>query len=71
MGFVIIILDIIVPCEEGEVRLIGGPDEFTGVVTVCLSGAVTTVCIDSFDYRDATVLCRQAGFGDRGKTYFV
>ena len=71
MVFHIIILDTIVPCEEGEVRLIGGPDEFTGAVTVCLNGAVTTVCGDSFDYRDATVLCRQAGFSDRGKTYFI
>ena len=56
----------IVECEEGEVMLLGGPDEFTGIVTVCYNGSLTTVCTRLLDYRDATVLCRQAGFNDRG-----
>ena len=53
-------------CEEGTVRLLGGPDEYSGIASVCLNGALTTVCREEFDYRDATVMCRQAGFSDRG-----
>ena len=56
-----------VECEEGEIRLLGGPDKFSGLVSVCYNGSLTLVCSDSFDYRDATVLCRQAGFEDRGR----
>ena len=61
--------DRIIECEEEEVRLLGGPDQFSGIVTVCLNGALTTVCQRDFDYRDATVLCRQAGFEDRGNIW--
>ena len=60
------ILDRKVACTEGEVRLLGGPDEFSGVLTVCVNGALTLVCEKSFDIREANVICRQAGFVDRG-----
>ena len=60
------ILDRKVACTEGEVRLLGGPDEFSGVLTVCVNGALTLVCARSFDIREANVICRQAGFVNRG-----
>ena len=53
-------------CSEGEVRLLGGPDKFSGILTVCVNGALTLVCERNFDYRDGNVICRQAGFLDRG-----
>ena len=56
-------------CTEGEVRLEGGPDQFTGLVEVCTKGTYTLVCREGFDFRDATVVCRQAGFPDRGECY--
>lgn len=59
-------LDRKVSCTEGEVRLLGGPDKFSGILTVCFNGALTLVCERNFDYRDANVVCRQAGFVDRG-----
>ena len=59
-------LDRKVTCTEGEVRLLGGPDEFSGILTVCVNGALTLVCEEYFEYREANVICRQAGFIDRG-----
>ena len=53
-------------CTEGEVRLLGGPDKFSGVLTVCVNGALTLVCERNFDIREANVICRQVGFVDRG-----
>ena len=47
-------------------RLLGGPDEFSGILTVCINGALTLVCEEYFEYREANVICRQAGFIDRG-----
>ena len=64
------ILDRKVACTEGEVRLLGGPDKFSGVLTVCVNGALTLVCERNFDIREANVICRQAGFVNRG-IYFA
>ena len=55
-----------VPCTEGEVRLLGGPDKFSGMLTVCVNGTFSLVCVNHFDYQDANVICRQAGFVNRG-----
>ncbi len=64
--FLLSLSERIIECEEGEVQLQGGPDEFSGIVTICYNGSLTTLCNRFLDYRDATVLCRQAGFDDRG-----
>ena len=68
--FCLTLLDRLIECEEGEVHLLGGPDQYSGIVTVCFNGSLTTVCNRNLDYRDATVLCRQAGFEDRGQLFF-
>ena len=46
-------------------RLRGGAsDEYDGSVDVCVGGVWVTVCDDMWDLSDATVVCRQLGYGN-------
>ncbi|XP_071486552.1 scavenger receptor cysteine-rich domain-containing protein DMBT1-like [Diadema antillarum] len=48
----------------GEIRLAGGSRPNEGRVEVLYRSRWGTVCDDSWDLRDASVVCRQLGFGD-------
>ena len=61
-------------CTDGDVRLVGGSDEYEGRVEVCISQAWGTVCDvrstwggSDWGTIDGQVVCRQLGHQDLGK----
>ena len=54
-------------CLEGDVRLLDGQNQFEGRVEVCRNNVWGTVCHDSWSVPDASVVCRQLGYGTDGE----
>lgn len=53
-------------CQNGDVRLVNG-NQFSGQVEVCGNQKWITVCNDTWDREDASVLCKQLGHSEFGE----
>lgn len=49
-------------CDGTEIHLIDGQTALDGRVEICQGGLWVPVCDDKWDYREATVVCRQLGY---------
>lgn len=49
-------------CTAGSVRLVGGADQYSGSVEVCIHGHWGAACDDEWGRPEAQVVCNQLGF---------
>ena len=52
------------PCNNGDIRLVDGQDEFHGRVEMCQEIEWKTVCDIGWGKPEAEVVCRQLGYSD-------
>ena len=56
-------------CVDSSIRLAGGSVPHEGRVEVCLQDTWGTVCDNSWDEKDAEVVCKQLYYAVEGGTY--
>ncbi|XP_019849591.1 PREDICTED: deleted in malignant brain tumors 1 protein-like [Amphimedon queenslandica] len=56
-------------CTDGQIRLVGGSNQFQGRVEVCVNNAWGTVCSHGWSSNDAKVVCRCLGALEIGYSF--
>ena len=57
----------IVACRDDEIRIAGSSSLGVGRVEICVNGTWGTICSDSWDNSDASIVCKQLGFSEYGE----
>ena len=60
---------VVANCTYGDVQLVGGSVLTEGRVEICINGSWGTICRNSWNYQDATVICRQLVYPSLGSVY--
>lgn len=53
-------------CDDADIRLVNGADEFEGRIEICFNETWGTICDGLWSTFDANVACRQLGFASTG-----
>ena len=56
-------------CVDGDIRLVSGQSYLQGRVQVCVFDYWGTICRNSWDSRDAYVVCKQLGYHTVGNFF--
>ena len=59
--------EVNITCSNGAIRLADGLTEYEGRVEICYENHWGGVCGNSWDSREATVVCRQLGYITAGE----
>ena len=56
---------------NNAVRLSGSTVKYAGRVEICIETTWTPLCDQSWDFKDAQVVCKELGYSTYGITTFV
>ena len=59
-------INTVAVCTNGQLRLAGGNIPNEGRVEICVNNLWGTVCDNTWETADATVVCRQLGYSTQG-----
>lgn len=58
-------------CDLGDIRLVDGPQNYSGRVEICLDNQWGTLCGDILIDDIADTVCGQLGFASQGTLYTI
>ena len=65
------VIPCVVLCNNSDIRLAGGADQYEGRVEICFNETWGTICDGSWSTNDANVACRQLGFAATGNYNYI